>query len=269
VRIIDTEIISMDDFQDQDFPGGLVEKKQNPGSDISKSVYIPPYEPLPAHAFAFLEKTESIRENRSGMTRYTQGSDSGKNLNDTATGISAIMDASMARIVLIARNFAEGGFGDLLKQFAWMNTKFLNRTANIRFDNRWVKVDPSKLDVDYDVEISVTATSGNKDLQIQQLMALLQRAGNNMQIGVMSPKNIYEVEKLILTMQGKKDIDKFLTEPQPPQPMGGMVPGAPPGMVGQGAQGGPIPGGQPLPAGPGNPMQSVKPMPAAVPAGPR
>lgn len=268
VRIIDEEIISADEFQDQDFPGGIVTKKQNPGADISKAIHIPQYEPLPPHAFAFLEKTEQIKENRSGMTRYTQGSDAGKSLNDTATGISAIMDASMARIVLIARNFAEGGFGDLLRQFAWMNTKFMNRTVNIRFDNRWTKIDPAKLDVAYDVEVSVTATSGNKDLQIQQLMALLQRAGNNMQIQIMTPKNIYEVEKLILTLQGKKDIDKFLTEPQPPQPMPGMMPGGPAGMLGSAAQG-PVPGGQPLPAGPGNPMQALKPAPAALPAGPQ
>lgn len=63
-------------------------------------------------SLALVEYLETVKENRTGSTRYNQGTDA-NTLNQTAHGIQTIMNASMKRIELIGQLFAEGGIKDL------------------------------------------------------------------------------------------------------------------------------------------------------------
>ena len=65
--------------------------------------------PQPFHPqnLALFDYIDGVKEQRTGSTKYTQGTDSGT-LNKTAQGIQMIQAAAMQRIELIARIFAEG-----------------------------------------------------------------------------------------------------------------------------------------------------------------
>ena len=62
-----------------------------------------------------LEYLDTVRESRTGVTRYNQGLDA-DSLNKTATGVNALMSQSQMRMELIARVFAETGVKDLFKR---------------------------------------------------------------------------------------------------------------------------------------------------------
>ena len=57
-------------------------------------------------ALAALEHFATVRENRTGVSRYNQGLDA-ESLNKTLGGLDRIMSASQQRQDLIARTFAE------------------------------------------------------------------------------------------------------------------------------------------------------------------
>jgi len=65
-----------------------------------------PPAPIANHAFTAWEMMEVAAENRSGFTRYSQGSDS-RSLNQTATGISAILQRSDMRMWEQSMRFVE------------------------------------------------------------------------------------------------------------------------------------------------------------------
>lgn len=73
---------------------------------------------------ALLEYVEGTKENRTGSTRYNQGTDS-SSLNQTAHGIQTIMSASMKRIEMIGTLFAEGGIKDFFKKAALITQQSL------------------------------------------------------------------------------------------------------------------------------------------------
>jgi hypothetical protein len=61
---------------------------------------------LTGGALAALEHFATVRENRTGVSRYNQGLDA-ESLNKTLGGLDRIMSASQQRQDLIARVFAE------------------------------------------------------------------------------------------------------------------------------------------------------------------
>ena len=179
-------------------------------------------------SFQMLEYLDTVRENRTGVTRYNQGLDA-NSLNKTATGINAITQAAQQRIELIARIFAETGVKDIFKQILRLVTKYQSDKRVIRLRNEWVPMDPNEWNTEYDVTVNVGLGTGNKDQMAAHLMNLLniQMQGIQMQGGIQGPlitgENVYNsVEKLIENM-GLKSPERYITDPakappQQPQP---------------------------------------------------
>lgn len=175
-------------------------------------------------SFQMLEYLDTVRENRTGVTRYNQGLDA-NSLNKTATGINAITQAAQQRIELIARIFAETGVKDIFKQILRLVTKYQSEKRVVRLRNEWVPMDPNEWNTEYDVTVNVGLGTGNKDQMAAHLMNLLniQMQGIQMQGGIQGPlitgENVYNsVEKLIENM-GLKSPERYISDPSkaPPQ----------------------------------------------------
>ncbi len=170
-----------------------------------------------AGALNTLEYMESFLENSTGWTRYSQGTDS-KSLNDTATGINIITNKADMRMDLIARNFAEG-FTDLFRLMLKLVCQNSDKEDVAKIAGKWVSIDPREWRNQFDCTINVGLGTGNKDQQVQHLMMLGQKQAEGLQIGVSTPKNIYEADKELAKLLGFKSGDKFFTDPSqaPPQ----------------------------------------------------
>ena len=198
-------------------PGGIVRVQGDPMSAIMPLVH----PNVGASAIEGMQYLDAQKENRTGITKYNQGLDA-NSLNKTATGINQIMNAAQQRMELVARVFAESGVKRLFQLTHELLKKHSDKATVFRLNNKWVPVDPRQWQSRTDMTIAVGLGTGNKDMQLQHLMSILQVQREAMAIGVASPKNIYEAAKRLAENAGFSDGNEFFTDPtqnqQPQKP---------------------------------------------------
>lgn len=170
-------------------------------------------------AQSMLEYAEVMKENRTGFTRYSQGT-SADSLNDTATGMNIITNRADSRVELIARVFAETGFQDLFKAILRLVSQYQDQATVARVHGKWVNFDPRQWKNQFDFSVNVGLGTGNKDQQVQHLMALLQTQMQMLPIGLVQPANLYKLAAKLAESLGFKQADQFFTDPvnAPPKP---------------------------------------------------
>ncbi|HET8730490.1 MAG TPA: hypothetical protein VFM34_05205 [Moraxellaceae bacterium] len=209
-----TKKVNLDDLLNSR-PGGMV-RGMGPNA-------IEPLSPpaIGGGAFQMIEYVDTVKENRTGVTRYNQGIDA-NSLNKTATGISQIMSASQQRIELIARVLAETGVKDLFRKLLKLVTQNQSKVSIVRLTGGYVPIDPRAWKTQFDMTINVGLGTGNKDQQAAHLTNLLQMQQGMAAAGIVTPRNLYETAKRLPEALGFKG-DAFFTDPeqnQPQQPQG-------------------------------------------------
>jgi len=166
-----------------------------------------------------IEYVDTVRENRTGVTKYNQGLDS-QSLNKTAHGMNQIMNASQQRIELIARMFAETGVKSLFLLIHAISVANGRKAEMIRLREEWFAVEPGSWKTRRDVSVSVGLGTGNKDQMLAHLQLILMAQKEALMIGVAKPENIYHSLTKLTENAGFKDSEKFWTDPSkaPPQP---------------------------------------------------
>lgn len=168
-----------------------------------------------------IEYVDTIRENRTGVTRYNQGLDA-NSLNKTATGVNQIMQAAQQRIELIARTFAETGVKALMRIMHAMSLKHSRQADLVKLRNQWVQIDPRQWKQRRDLTVSVGLGTGNKDQMLGHLMMILQEQKQALAIGLTRPELIYNTLAKLTQNAGFKMPDQFWSDPAqfapPPTP---------------------------------------------------
>jgi len=200
-------------------PGGVIRAKS------AQAVTPMITAPMNQSAFQMIEYVDTVREQRTGITRYNQGLDS-DTLNKTATGVQMIQNAAQQRLELIARVFAETGVKRLFRRVFELLQKHQTKEMTVRLRNKWVDVRPSEWNSRSDMTVSVGLGTGDKQQQfgiINQLLLLDQKIVE-LQGGVNGPlvtaPNIYAKLEKLVEAAGYKNVTAFYTDPrnQPPQP---------------------------------------------------
>lgn len=176
-------------------------------------------------SFPMLEYLQSVKENRTGITRYNQGTDS-DSLNKTARGIQMIQNASQQKLDLIARIFAETGVKDLFRGIAYYLSKYSSKKMTLRLRNNWVDVDPREWTNQFDMTINVGLGTGNKDAQLVHLVKMNELQLELMKTGrgyMVTDQNVYNLVTKMSENMGFKHPGQFITDPTqvqkpPPQP---------------------------------------------------
>lgn len=175
------------------------------------------------HGLKSLEYVDTVREARTGITKYNQGLDA-DTLNKTARGINAIMGAAHMREELIARIFAETGVTRAFKLVLKNVIKYQERKRVIRMRNKWVEIDPKYWNADMDVSVSVGLGTGNKDQQLAHLSQLLaiQKEIIVGQGGMTGPlvngKNLYNTLAKYIQAADLKNVEPYFTDPETAPP---------------------------------------------------
>jgi len=209
-------MVELDDLLSS-LPGGVV-RVQAPG--MVEPIITQPLSPM---AFNMLEHLEGVRETRTGITRYNQGMDA-KSLNQTATGITSIMEAANARIELIARIFAETGFKRLFKLLLRLMVESPIKDQVIKLRGEWTPIDPATWNPNMDVQIQVGLGVGQAAQRVQSLMQIGELQNGMLSAGmggmIVTPDNAYNMAHEIQVAMGFKTQDYFFTDPtgKPPPP---------------------------------------------------
>lgn len=171
-------------------------------------------------AFKMLEYADTVKENRTGVTRYNQGLDA-NSLNKTATGVQQIQAAAMQRIELIARVFSETGVKDMFLAVHELSRKHSQKARTIRLRNEWTPIDPREWKKRADMTVQVGLGTGNRDQQMAMMGHVIELQMKFAEMGapLVQPKNMYHAATKFAELAGYRQPEQFFSDPekQPPQ----------------------------------------------------
>jgi hypothetical protein len=169
---------------------------------------------IAGQSFPMLEYLDSVKENRSGVTRYNQGTDA-DSLNKTATGISRIMNASEQRIKLVARIFAETGVKDLFRGILHCLQKYSTAPMQLRLLGNVTVIDPRQWKTQWDVTVNVGLGTGDKSQQLVQLQTIATVQKELLMAGKqwVTDENLYNMARKISESAGFQHDGMFFTPP--------------------------------------------------------
>ena len=196
-------------------PGGIVRMK------AQGAVQPLPTPPLQPYVFQMLQYLDQIREERSGISRMSQGlDDNALTSHTTATAVNQVMTAAQQRVELIARVFAETGVKRLAELVYELVSKHQDKERVIMLRNEWIPVRPDMWRDKMDCVVSVGLGHGNRDQKAMQLAQLTQFASQAMAGGlsIVNEQNLYNLGAQMIENMGFKDVDAFLTNPADAQP---------------------------------------------------
>lgn len=172
-----------------------------------------------AASMPMMEYVQMMRENRTGVSRQSQGLNP-DSLNNTATGRQIDMSASMQRIELIARIIAETLVKPIFQGILKVLTDGGMEKLAFRLRDEFVEYDPNEWRDQYDMTINVGLGTGDTQQKAQQLMAIMQLQKEGLAIGLVTPKHLYHSASKIIENAGFKDVQNFVQDPSlaPPQP---------------------------------------------------
>ena len=209
--------VNMDDLL-TNRPAGVVRVKEMgavrrlDAPDIGKS----PYE--------MLNYIDTVRDSRTGITKFNQGLDANVLQQTTATAYVQQMQSSQARIELIARVFAETGISAMYKRIYELLQKHSDKSKVVMLRNKWVDVDPASWKKQCDFTVRVGLGNGNRDqnlVHLQSLVAIQEKiiAAGGMGL-LVTPKNVFNTLKEIGMNMGLKNIEEYITDPEEGQAQG-------------------------------------------------
>lgn len=212
--------VNLDDLLDNQIAGIV-----RVDSDIVSNHVVPaPVTQIGTITMPMVEYFDSAKENRTGFTRYNQGTDA-SSLNKTATGVRIISEAGNERVGLVSRCFAEQGLKPLMLGIHGLCQRHGMRKQMMRLRGKWVEIDPRDWKTRFDMSVSVGLGAADKQMQMQGAQLLLQTQQSLLPVpGLINPKNVYEAGSLLAKALGEKNPDKFFTRPEeqpapPPDPM--------------------------------------------------
>ena len=176
-------------------------------------------------AFPMLEYMDSIKEERTGMSRASMGLNADALQSSTKAAVSATVSANQMRIELTTRILAEG-MKKLFKVILQLSVKHQDKPRMVRLRNDWVQVDPRSWDATMDVAINVGMGTGDTEQKMQMLgMISGKQEQALMQMGPMNPLvtpgQYANTLRKMVELAGFKDASQFFNaipaDYQPPQ----------------------------------------------------
>jgi hypothetical protein len=197
-------------------PGGIVREQVQGAVNPLEQPWVG------AQTLPMLEYLSTMKENRTGYTRYSQGMDS-NSLNKTARGVSLIMNASQKRAKLMSRIVAEALVAPTFRGIFKTLTDYNMEKLSFRLRNQYVQYDPQEWRDGYDMTINVGLGTGDKEQQHGMLMQIAQAQAQAIAAGglnqVVTLQNVYNLQARMVENAGFKDADEFWADPskQPPK----------------------------------------------------
>jgi len=205
-------------------PGGIVRMRAPNAVTALPTPQIQPY------AFQMVQYLDGIREERSGVSKMTQGLNPEVLTSHVTSGaISAATEASMQRIELIARIFAETGIKDIFKCIYQLIQRYEDREKIAYLNGKFIPIDVSRWKESLNCVVNVGIGSGSQTSKLQtmsSIMNILQTLVQNGGMGTLvQPQNIYNAISEYIEQSGYKNVNSFLTDPAtipPKQPQPSM-----------------------------------------------
>jgi hypothetical protein len=160
-------MVNMSDLLNNEI-GGVVRMRQ---IDAVRDLSVPfvAGQTLPA-----LQYLDDLVEQKTGVTRASQGLDPDALQSTTKAAVTATISAAAAQVETMARNLAEGGLRRLYQLMLRLTIKHARGPEMARLTNGFVPVDPRVWNADMDVTINIGLGTGREEEKQMALSATLQ-----------------------------------------------------------------------------------------------
>jgi hypothetical protein len=197
-------------------PGSLI-PLDNPQADV--------YFPQMGNRTGFLAQEEQflmgLVERVTSISDLSLGMMGSQGAARTATGARALLGESNANLDVFLRRMNRGWKRVLIYMFNLLKQKiesnFMFRVLGDDGNAYWRKIEsPEEIQLMVDFELDANSANSNKTVQIEQANSIVQSLMNPLliQLGVVTPLNIFEAYKNKLIVEGTKDFGRYLTKPQ-------------------------------------------------------
>jgi len=204
--------VNLDDFKNNNVPGGLIRVKNGNLQDAVMPLIPAQLQPW---AFELYERVERLIEYRSGIPRAYKGIDVGT-IHKTFRGQSQQISQASQIIKMMARLIGEMGFVPLIKDIIRLDQKFLQKKTIVRVLNEDVEITPEDVIQQADVVINIGIGTNNKDMvvmQMQQLLGIFKMIAQA-KIPVITAQNVYHTLGELIKAMGFKNKSDFITDPK-------------------------------------------------------
>ena len=164
-----------------------------------------------------IEYTNTARETRTGITRYSQGLDA-EALNQTATGFKGLSDASKQREYLIAQIFASGGVKQIFTKTIDVISKYQDTEKQIRILGEPVEINPRDWRGQTRCVVNIGLGSSDRQERIMNLNNVLAIQERFMQTGLLlsDQATVYRTLEKLIDEIGLKDVQYYFNNPEIP-----------------------------------------------------
>ena len=175
--------------------------------------------PVGGEVRPLMDYIDNLKEQRTGMSKASQGLDANALQSTTASAISATVRGAQVKLESYARTMAETGVKDLFKGILHLVTKYDQKPRIIRLRNNFVPIDPREWHSEFDVVVQVGLGTADDE---QKIAFLTQIAGKQeqilMQLGANNPvvtmSQYVNTLRSIAEIGGFKDADQFFNSPE-------------------------------------------------------
>ena len=180
-------------------------------------------------AFPMLDYLDSVKEDRTGMSKASMGLNPDALQSSTKAAVSATVAASQAQIELLCRIYAENGMKPLFKKILKLLHSHQDKERMVRLRNEWIPIDPKYWDVGMDVSVNVALGLGTTEERMMMLAglaakqeAIIEKQGPENPL--VNFKQYHATLTKMTELSGFKDTQTFWTDPAtyqappPPEP---------------------------------------------------
>lgn len=168
-----------------------------------------------------IQYMDSKHSQSTGQMQTNQALTSDQLNEETATRFEGVKDASLAKIELVARNFAEIPCKDLWEGIAWLARHFQNSETEAYLFGREMKFKPSSWRFEQRIIAKVGTGAGDDEKTIQTLSSVLATQNNEIAggSGLADNQKKYNVYRELIRAAGLHGVENFYNDPSKPDQM--------------------------------------------------
>lgn len=170
--------------------------------------------------FEALEYFSTVAEHRTGIVRNAQGLNP-DTLHDTKGGAEMLMNAAQKRVRFIARTLAETMFKDLYVLVHSLLRQHSVKPMEVPIGKEWITIDPTTWAQREHFTIEMGAGGREHDVMLLTNLGNMMekvvtaQASGALSVPVVSPDNVYNWGVDLTERSGKKNGDRYWTDPKP------------------------------------------------------
>jgi hypothetical protein len=175
--------------------------------------------PVGGEVRPLMDYIDNLKEQRTGMSKASQGLDANALQSTTASAISATVRGAQVKLESYARTMAETGVKDLFRGILHLVTKYDQKPRIIRLRNNFVPIDPREWHSEFDVVVQVGLGTADDEQKIAFLTQIASKQEQIlMQLGAGNPvvtmSQYVNTLRSIAEIGGFKDADQFFNSPE-------------------------------------------------------